>query len=242
MENIKKPALILGNGPSLDLLSATDLEHFETYGTNHIYKKFPVWGRQVDNVVITDSNRLKEIGTAYKDFPGKLYIGDQRYIEPPYQRLRKIVGRDFIPLRQLTKETMPVNAFTRRIAWNKYLSSTVFQKWQMGFDYAKGLNFGRSVSCSCVQIAAIEGHKQILLTGIDARYNTPKDYGAGIAREIAHVNVPFTRNPRLMMEPFFVMLQIYLEPMGIELVDCTPGGALKFINKGQLSDFVAQIA
>lgn len=160
-----KPALIIGNGPSVDHLDPSDLPRFESYGCNSIYRKFKNWGRQADNVIITDSQRLNEIGNAYKDFKGRLFIGDQRYITPPYRKYRRLLGRDFTPLNQLTKKHMPNNWLTRRIPFPKYLTTTVFQKLDMSFDLQKGINFGRSVSCSAVQIAAILGHTEILITG-----------------------------------------------------------------------------
>jgi hypothetical protein len=46
------------------------------------------------------------------------------------------------------------------------------------------------------------------------------------------VNHLFVKNPRLFMEPLLVTLQIHLEELGVELLDCTPGGKLRFINKG----------
>lgn len=236
----KSAALILGNGPSIDQLDAGLLPHFETFGSNHICRKFPVWGCALDNVVITDSNRLVEIGDAYRDFPGTLHVGDQRYIFPPVARLRRLLGRDFVPLRQLTKQKMPVNAFTRRIRWSKYLFATVFDKTRFTFDLEKGLNFGPSVVISAIQLAVIKGHKRILLTGVDSHYATPKSYFAGMADKIGYVNDVFIANPRLFMEPLLVLLQIYFEALRVELVDCTPGGALRFVKKGQLADYASQ--
>ncbi len=236
MSDPSKAALVMGNGPSIDQVDPAILPEYETFGTNHICKKFAAWGRPLDNVVITDSNRLAEIGTAYKDFKGRFYVGDQRYIEPPVSHWRRILGRDFIPLRQLTKQMMPVNALTRRIRWTHYLIATVFDKTRFTFDFEKGLNFGSSVVISAIQIAAIQGHRRILLTGVDSHYATPKSYFAGMTGDIQYVNPTFIASPRLFMEPLLVLLQIYFEPMGIELIDCTPGGSLRFIKKGTLID------
>ncbi|MGB0369887.1 MAG: hypothetical protein ACPGN3_00955 [Opitutales bacterium] len=238
---MKKPALLIGSGPSVDKIDPKYFDHFETYGCNSIFKKFEEWGRPVDNVVITDSKRMQDIGDAYKNYEGRLFIGDQRYVMPPYKKYKRLLGRDFIPLKQLTKNTFPENWLTRLIPFSKYLSSTVFQKWNMTFDYERGLNFGRSVSCAMVQIAAIEGHKIIALTGVDANYDNPKSYFSDVAETVSHVNVPFVSNPRLMMEPFFVMAQILLEPDGIRLIDCTPGGKLKFIEKSELNQLLGVV-
>jgi hypothetical protein len=227
-------ALVIGNGPSVDELDPTVLPHFTTYGCNHIYKKFPDWGRPTDNVVITDSNRIREIGAAYKNYRGNLYIGDERYIRPPINRIRQIIGRDFVPLRRLTKRTMPVNWITQRIRFSRYLYATVFDGSRFSFDLSAGLNFGSSVTISAIQLAVIAGHRRILLTGVDSKYATPKSYFSGMADKIQYVNSSFISNPRIFMEPTLVLLQVYLESLGVELVDCTPGGALTFINKGRI--------
>ena len=144
----EKPALIIGNGPSVDQLDPDTLAHFTTYGCNHISKKFPAWGRPTDNIVITDSNRIAEIGDSYKDFKGGLYIGDERYAYPPVRKIRKIIGRDFVPLRQLKKETLERVSFLDHVRWPKLIYSTVFHKGRLTFDLNRGLNFGYSVVTS----------------------------------------------------------------------------------------------
>lgn len=234
---MERTALVLGNGPSIDQLDMRLLSRFETFGTNHIYKKFPVWNREVDNVVITDSHRLREIGDAYRHFKGQLYVGNECYIEPPRKSIRRLLGREFTPLRQLTKHHFPVNWLTRRVRWHRLLLSTVFSPRRFTFDLASGLNFGPSVVISAIQLAAIRGYKRILLTGVDSRYSAPTDYFAGMHSAITYVNHHFVSNPRIWMEPALVMLQVHLENLGVELIDCTPGGALRYINKGSLEQF-----
>lgn len=228
----QKPALIIGNGPSVDQLDPGILAHFTTFGCNHISKKFPAWGRPTDHVVITDSNRIAEIGDSYKDFKGGLYIGDERYAYPPVRRIRRIIGRDFVPLRQLKKETLERVSILDHIRWHKLLYMTVFHKGRLTFDLNRGLNFGYSVVTSAIQLAVIQGHKTILLTGVDSSYRVAKDYFAGAEASISFVNHDFIKNPRVFMEPVLVLIQVYLEQMGVSLIDCTPGGKLRFITKG----------
>lgn len=232
----KSTALILGNGPSVDLIQPDSLKRFTTYGCNHIYKKFPQWGFPTDNVVITDSNRIREIGQAYANFKGGLFVGDQRYVNPPISKIQKILGRDFIPLRQLKKDSLQKFAFLDNIPWHPLLFTTVFNKTRFSFQFQQGFNFGHSVVISAIQIAVINGHKNILITGVDSNYQTPKDYFAGAGESISYVNEFFVKNPRVYMEPILVLLQIYLERLGIQLLDCTPKGHLRFISKGEFSN------
>ena len=118
--------------------------------------------------------------------------------------------------------------------FSKYLYSTIFDKWRMGFNPSMGLNFGRSVVLSAIQIAVYRGFKTIRLTGVDCNYNKPKDYFKGADSTIKYVNHRFVENPRLQMEPMLVLVQIAMEDFGAVLIDCTPGGRLKFIAKGNL--------
>ena len=231
-----RPALILGNGPSLDIFPHDLLPHFYTYGCNHIYKLFKRWGGSTNAVVITDSYRLQEIGDAYRDFPGDLWIGDQRYINPPISSIRKLVKRDFHPIRQLKKETLTRFPFFDRIRWTKYLFNTVFQKSKISFDLKLGLNFGSSVVFSAIQLAAIRGHKTILLTGVDANYQQKGQYFQGMHGASRKINPYFTDNPRVYLEPALVLAQICLEAMGVDLIDCTSNGNLRFISKGTLME------
>jgi hypothetical protein len=230
-----KPALIIGNGPSVDQLDPSLFDQFTTFGCNHIYTKFKDWGRETDNVVITDSNRIREIGDSYKSYEGGLFIGDERYANPPVAKIRNIVERNFTPLRQLKKETLDNLRIIDGMKFHKLLYSTVFHKLRFEFDLEKGLNFGYSVVISAIQIAAIRGHKTILITGVDSTYRKEKDYCNGAEGKIEFVNHSFIKNPRLFMEPILALAQVYLEEMGVELIDCTPGGKLKFVAKGEFS-------
>ena len=229
-------ALVLGNGPSIDKFSPAFLEHVTSYGCNHIGRIFPTWGRQTDNVVITDSNRIDEIGALYRDYKGGLYVGHQSYAYPPVRRLRAVLERDFVPLRQLKKQTLARFGVLDHIRWHKLLYSSVFQKGMYTFDLSKGLNFGFSVVLSAIQIAVINGARTVLLTGVDSSYKSGRDYFSGMSTKVAFINQDFISNPRIYMEPLLVLMQVYLEVMGVSLVDCTPGGKLRFINKGHFME------
>jgi hypothetical protein len=229
-------ALVLGNGPSVDKFDPLLLKHVTSYGCNHIGRIFPTWGHETDNVVITDSNRIDEIGHLYKDYHGGLYVGHQSYVLPPVTRIRAVLQRDFVPLKQLKKETLSRYGILDHIRWHKLFYTTVFHKGMYTFDVSKGLNFGFSVVISAIQVAVMNGARTVLLTGVDSSYKTGHDYFAGMATKIDFINQDFIANPRIFMEPTLVLMQIYLEAMGVVLVDCTPGGKLRFINKGRFID------
>ncbi len=230
--NKETTALIIGNGPSVDRLDPALLGHFTTYGCNHIYKKFPDWGRPTDHVLISDSRRLPEIGDAYRNYSGQLWIGDERYSDPPAKYIRKLVQRDFHPLRQLMKRRYTKLPPLRRVQWPQLFSGLVFDKGLFTFDLKTGFNFGQSVTISAIQLAVMHGHKVVCLTGMETSYSVPKDYFSGMESSISYVNDVFIANPRRWMEPYLVILQIHLEAIGVTLLDCTPNGKLKFISKG----------
>lgn len=237
MRAIKQDALVIGNGPSVDALDTATLQRFTTFGANHIYKKFTSWGAETDHVVITDSYRLREIGNAYASFPGDLYVGDENKVWPNQRDVRVILGRNFIPLRQLVKPKFPKIPLLEGISFHHFLHPLIFDKVRFPLTFERGLNFGYSVVSSAIQIAVIRGFKRILLTGVDSSYPTPKAYFAGMEDKVQYVNNAFVENPRLWMEPILVNLQISLEERGVELIDCTPGGKLRFIAKGALEDY-----
>jgi hypothetical protein len=229
-------ALVLGNGPSIDQFNPALLDCLTSYGCNHIGRIFLKWGRKTDNVVITDSNRIDEIAALYEHYHGGLYVGHQSYAYPPVRRLRKLLKRDFVPLRQLKKQTLERYHFLDNIRWHKLLYTTVFHKHLYTFDFSKGLNFGYSVVLSAIQVAVINGAKTVLLTGVDSSYKTGHDYFSGMSANVEFINRDFIANPRVFMEPLLVLMQVYLEALGVTLIDCTPGGKLRYINKGHLLD------
>ena len=231
-----KPALIIGNGPSVDKIDPRTLSQFTTYGCNHIVRKFEHWGQNTDHVLITDSRRLPEIGSAYQNQPTSLWIGDERYRTPPQPYIRRIAGRDFNPIHQLFKPRFRKVRLFSRIPCPNFFRAFVFDKSRFSFDPVEGFNFGQSVTLSAIQLAIAHGHKIICLTGMETSYNTPKDYFAGMTSSISFVNDVFIANPRRWMEPLLVLLQIQAEPLGVSLIDCTPGGSLKFVAKGELTD------
>lgn len=236
MPKSNSAALIIGNGPSVDQLNPDLFDHFTTFGCNHIGKKFAQWNRPTDNIVITDGNRINEIGNSYQGYDGKLFVGHHAYSVPPVSALRAILGKDFTPLRQLMTHPLNRVPMLDRVKIPDKLLSVVFEKSRATFDFQLGLNFGFSVVSSAIQIASIQGFKTILLTGVDSSYTKDKDYFAGASQSVQYVNYYFIKNPRIFMEPILALLQVYLEERGTELIDCTPGGKLKLISKGEFTN------
>lgn len=230
-------ALIIGNGPSVDKMDPAILDRVYAYGANQIYMKFPAWGRKTDAIVITDPTRLREIGTDLTDYEGKLFVGDGRYVSPQLAETKAILGRDFIPLRQLTRKDLRFRKALTSLRLKRYWKQYVLNTEEMSFNFDKGFRFGGSVVITMIQMAAAEGFKKILLTGVDASFKPQSEYFGGIQKQALHPQRDMPYNIRMTLEPAFVLLQVYFEDMGIELIDCTPGGALRFIPKGRLEDF-----
>ncbi len=241
-ENVRRPALIIGNGPSVDRIAPQALKAFETFGTNHIYKKFDAWGHSTDHVVITDSNRLAEISDNYRVFPGTLHVGHQCRHAVRYARTRRLLGRDFVPIRQLLKAKLERLPLKNHWYVPPCLHPVVFDKSRFSFSQEKGLNFGYSVVIGAIQLAVSLGHRRIYLAGVDASYPHPRSYFESAKNEVQYVNQTFVSNPRLWMEPWLVGLQIEFETRGVELFDATPNGKLRFIPKTTLEDVLTEHA
>lgn len=230
-------ALIIGNGPSVDLMDPAILDRVPSYGANQIYVKFAEWGRQTDKIVIADPTRLREIGTALKSYTGELYVGDARYVTPPAREIRAILGRDFIPVPQLAKRQLRLKRLFSRVKLKSYWKGYVLNLEEMSFDLEQGLRFAGSVVIPMIQLAAAQGYRKILLTGVDANIKPDSVYFNGLEKKLLMPSRDMPYNIRMTIEPALVLLQVYFEDMGIELIDCTPGGALRFITKGRLEDY-----
>jgi hypothetical protein len=233
MSTKRRTAILLGNGPSADLFPSELCGKADVFGTNFVGVKFPVWGCTTKAVVITDSSRIVEIGKLYEDSPVELYVGDERYVEPNSQ-VRTILGRQYEPLRQLSRNRLPGFSILRRFKHKRgIMRDVMFLRSQYSFDRSAGFNFGNSVIVGSLQLLVSLGYKRILLSGVDTRYRTSKDYLQGVAERTKWVWEDFIKNPRLFMEPHLVSLQILAEAVGVEIIDCTPDGALQFIRKGR---------
>src|SRR2546428_2647127 len=104
---MNKVCVIAGAGPSLaetniDLIPDTAM----FIACNHYYKITKKYTRQPDAIVITDSHRITEVGDNYSDYKGDLYIGNQDYINPPVDKIKSIIKREFFPIPQLPKRRL----------------------------------------------------------------------------------------------------------------------------------------
>lgn len=226
-------AILLGNGPSVDKFDSRLCEVTDVYGTNFIGVKFSTWPSLPRGVFVTDSSRLGEIGLLYKNFQGDLMIGDERRIVPSQKYTRETLGRDFIPLRQIaTPFARRFPMFAKLTIKRRILRDLVFDRSRYSFREDIGFNFGNSVIIGGLQYLVSKGYKKILLSGVDSKYRNSKDYLQGGAERVTWVWHDFVANPRLYMEPHLVAIQIMAEAIGVEIIDCTPDGALRFIKKG----------
>jgi hypothetical protein len=250
-------ALVIGNGPSLDSIDPACFDRFTTFGTNRVHVLFPKWQRECDNIVITDNARIREIGDSYRNYRGQMFVGDSHYIYPRVSELRRILGRDFTPLKQLIIERPRQRWLSRLDRWPA-ITRMVRNRKTVSFNFERGFNFGGTVGGTAVQIAVALGFKRVLLVGMDAGSLNGKTHLAGLP----HFPAEFQRqlrdrryedpelvnrfstasewrssNIRLKLEPFFALLQVAMEEVGCELIDCTVGGKLKFISKGKVEDY-----
>ena len=236
----EKNALILGTGPSLDQLDVGLLHRFTTFGVNFVHLKFDPANYVVDNVIVADPKRFEVIGKYYQNKETTIYASDRRYVVPKYQKLRHIFGKDFVPVPQLGFERIRLGRFLRKLPLRGIYYNYLLNRREMCFDIKKGVNYGGSVVIGAIQIAAAMGFKRILLHGVDASYAPGKNYfKEGSSHQTSFPKFEQSSfDIRKIMEPMIVLMQLYFEEMDIELIDCTPGGRLRFIHKGRLEDYV----
>ncbi|MBF4470429.1 hypothetical protein [Flavobacterium sp. HJJ] len=232
---MKKTCIIAGSGPSL-LTENIDLIPDNVYFMvcNHYYKMNDSYTRKPDAIVITDSYRLNEIGDKYSNYDAELFVGHQKYINPPVKYIKNIVRRSFTPVSQLAKSRIRKLFFFDKILIPQFLHDLFFdkRKWNHNNISQIGINYGSSVIFAATQIAISKGYNKIIYIGVDANYSNG-NYSFKIDENF-FLNQSFMSNPRLNMEPYLVSMQIYYEPFGIEFVDCTNGGKLQFIKKSSL--------
>lgn len=240
-----RTALVLGNGPSIDKLSVDCLDRCFVIGTNGIHLKFDEWGREVDAVVMTDPHRIASVGRSYESYQGPLYLGDFRYVCPPRRHYQTVLGRDFIPLKQRLNPNLGLIRLWGRLKVRRLYASYMLEKEDLAFDLATGLSFRGSVAGVAIQLAVALGYKRILLHGLDARYagtGAGSYFGQLGQRNPTLLYRNYTgalrHDPRMDLEPTLVLLQVYFEQMGIELFDCTPGGALRFVPKADINELL----
>jgi hypothetical protein len=250
-------ALILGNGPSLDMIDPACFDSFTTFGTNRVYVLFPKWKKECDNIVITDYARIREIGDSYRYYGGRLFVGCSRNIYPRVRQLQQILGHDFTPLKQLVINRRRQRWLSGLDRWPA-ITRMVRNRRTVSFDFERGFNFGGTVGGTAVQIAVALGFRRILLVGMDAGAINGKTHCADLPhfpaefrqqlrdrryddpRSVATLSDTSqwqSSNIRLKLEPFFVLLQVALEEVGCELIDCTVNGKLRFISKGKLENY-----
>lgn len=234
---MEKVAVIAGNGPSL---KHTDINLIPSdagfFATNHYYKMMEQFTRRPNYIAITDSNRISEIKTSYRDFDGQVFVGHQNYIYPPVSKIKSVLKSDFTPLRQLARPFFRKNKLFNNLFVHDYISNSVFDKANFSSSFDLGFNFGQSVVISSIQIAIALGYKNIVLIGVDANYSQEKYFFNESETNNFYTNPTFMTNPRQYMEPFLVGLQIYCDNLGCNIHDATVGGKLKFINKISLDE------
>lgn len=249
-------ALVLGNGPSLDEFDPSFLDRFATFGTNRVHVMFPKWQRECDNVVITDPPRIHEIGDSYNHYRGRMFVGYAYSIYPRARQLQRVLGHDIIPLKQMVIDRWRQQLLSRMDRW-PIITRMVRDRNNVSFDFERGFNFGGTVVGTAVQVAGALGFRRILLAGVDAGGADGKTHCGDLPvhppefkqqlkvrrYENLGLNTKLSDGSRasdirLKLEPFLVLLQLVLEEMECELIDCTVNGRLRFISKGKLEDYV----
>lgn len=232
---MQKCCVIVGAGPSL-LKTNLDIIPEDAYlmACNHFYKIQESFTRKADAIVITDSIRLQEVGSNYSKFEGDFFIGHQKYIYPPVEKIEAVVKRKFSPIKQLPKNPLLKRPFLHKLEIHQTLHDLIFdkRKWCTDSIDLTGCNFGSSVIFAASQIAISKGYNKIIFVGVDASYDKGK-YAYSIGDK-DYLNEAFMSNPRLNIEPYLVSMQIFYEPLGVEFIDCTVDGNLKFIKKSTL--------
>lgn len=221
--------LVLGNGPSLDLLKNYNLVGYKIIACNNAWRSSSDWSHPADFFFFTDRFRALELLDA-KDLPsGQIVVGDHDSVYPSMIKYRKLFEGGAISIKQKL-----IDYFDHRIlisnllVYNSKIFSRIVEKKYPCFDPRLGFNFGYSVIIPAIQFAVALGARKVILFGVDASSSNGA-YFSAMPSDLRR-DEEFLKNPRLTIEPSLAMLRAALDPMGIELLDAS-GGSLTSLDK-----------
>ena len=207
-----KICLVVGNGPSLADVGNDILYRFDTFGCNQCQAKFdPTYYVYVDPAMIKR--------------PKRRLIDDINAMTS-----QKYILKDFA---YCISESIPL---------------TIIHKQGFSFDPLKNVYAYFSVSTVMLQLAYYMGYRQIGLVGMDHHWHTPrgarewhyidednnhycKDYYAGV--------IDAWRAPRIdLLDNWHEMAKEIFDANDCEVVNLTPGSALKVYPFGNLEDWI----
>ncbi len=135
---------IVGNGPSLKHIDMTRLKNEITFGSNRCYLGYEDWGFSFQYWGIMDRLQIEEY---YKEYETSIPKDSINFF--PFE---------YLPLIQL-KNSCPINHLYNVSGFPKFS------------DSCDKIYLGYTVTYMLIQIAAIMGCNQIVLIGVDHRYN-----------------------------------------------------------------------
>lgn len=225
-----QPALVIGNGPSLNNQDLTRIGHFVSIGANSYFLKSQVTGVHPDYLTVEDPLPAEDNAEALRAFSGSIKIA-ARDLEP-------IFGRD------------AGYTYVNFVRGYQYLAGPRFPFFSL--DCARGAFWGGTVIYMNLQLAAYMGCNPIYLTGMDLSYQIPDSadiegsvitsreddpnhfdptyFGAGKRWHVPHTD---------RMQACISKAYRRLDANGIELYNATQGGNLRDVPRRSFEDALA---
>lgn len=207
-----KTCLVVGNGPSLAGVGRDVLYQFETFGCNHCQAKFdPTYYVYVDPAMVEEPKR-----SVFDD-------------------INAMTSKKFI---------------VREIAHLIHGSTPLTCVHRMGFSFEplKHVYAYFSVTTVMLQLAYWMGYRRIGLVGMDHRWETPRGKRAWhpIIEDVNHYHrgyfagvIEEWKAPRIdLLNNWHDYASGIFDAYGCEVVNLTPGSALKSYEFGKLEDWI----
>lgn len=233
--NKKDIFLILGSGPSLDMVNTHHMNQFTVVACNNSWRIREKTEVDPEYVVMTDAIRVKEFINEKPKLSSTVCIGDNtklkvrgsKYANLPYEirilqpKLKQCIEKHNF-LRCLIE-------FSPKLVLLSYDISILHHNLDNRFHY------GWNVVVPAIELALLSGAKKILLCGIDATSKNG-DYSELVPSGI-RIWRPFLDNPRITLEPSVASMRVLADTYGVDLIDCS-GGALTSLIKSDLDKHV----
>lgn len=224
--------VIIGNGPSLNLVNFDELENFITFGVNGIFYKTDELGFIPDYYVVEDTAVMVDNLEKIKEYRGK--------------------KASFFPTLYKKYFTDKKDRYFFKMDRRFYEPSSYgFEVPQFSRDCNARIFCNQSVTFINLQLAIYMGFKNILLVGMDHNYDIPPDHIVDGHKILSTSDDPnhfhpdyfgagkTWHDPKLHnVENAYRFFNIASRIEGAHIVNCSIGGKLQVFSRGQLSDFL----
>lgn len=212
--------VLVANGPSLNKMDLSWLNHYTTIGMNKIYLGFKKFGFYPNYYVCVNDKVIAQSEEQIRALNCVKFLSDRA----PGKR----IGEDALT----------------------YLINADYRKERFSKDLSKGLREGGTVTYAALQIAYYLGFSKVIIIGMDHNFTfegRPNESRVMSGADVNHFVENYFGygqtwdNPDLeKSEASYMVANEVFSAKGSTIIDCTVGGMCKVFRKCTLSDFLSR--